>query len=162
MGLGYGPAHTTRSVRTDQTVRSNTRSKTASTASPKNRRSKKNPGRSRCRETGENVPNSYLHPLESALPEQPHVADNQNTQKNKHACQSVEGRHPKALLARREKHRPGKQKNGLDVENHEKNSNDVEPHRIAPPRIALGGNTALIRLQLRADVPRIRPDQLEK
>src|SRR5215469_9616928 len=84
---------------------------------------------------------SVLHPLQRALLPDPDVAHNQDAEENEHLHQA---KHSQGF----ELHRPGKQKNGLDVENYKKDGNDVVANRIATPRPVYRIDAALIRKQL--------------
>src|ERR1700730_7096169 len=66
-----------------------------------------------------------LHPFEGALPVKPNVPYDQNAQKNEHACQGIDLRQAKALLASRKQHGPGKEKRRLHIEDYKENRNDV-------------------------------------
>ena len=69
-----------------------------------------------------------LHPFEGTLPVEPDVTDDQDTQKNEHARQSVDFREAEALLPSRKQHGPGKEKGCFHIEDYKKNRYYVKPN----------------------------------
>src|SRR6478672_11914501 len=84
---------------------------------------------------------AVLHPLQSALLPDPDVTHDQDEEKDQHFQQSE---HAEGL----EFHRPGEQEDGLHVEDHEQDGDNVKTNGITSPGIVYGVDAALVRHQL--------------
>src|SRR5579863_565055 len=82
-----------------------------------------------------------LHPLQRTFAPDPDVANDQNDQEDQHLDQAEHAQ-------RLELDRPGKKKDGLDVEDHKQNRNDVVAHRIASAGAVYWIDAALIGHEL--------------
>src|SRR3954462_6383752 len=87
-----------------------------------------------------NSPGAGLCPVQRTLLNNPNVSDDQNAEKYQHFRQTKQSELPIY-------DRPGKQEDGLDIENHEQNGDDVVANRITLPRIGIRIDAALIRHQ---------------
>src|SRR5579884_3637781 len=82
-----------------------------------------------------------LRPIQSAFFNNPDVSHYQDSKKHQHLDETEEGQ----LFV---KDRPGKQENGLDIENNEQDRDNVIPNCITTSRIGIRIHTALVRHQL--------------
>src|ERR1019366_362806 len=87
------------------------------------------------------LPPSELHPLQRVLLPDPDVSHNQDAEKNQHLQQAKQ-------TQQLELYRPGKQEDGLHVEDHEQNGHDVETDGVAATRAIEGRNPTLVGHQL--------------
>jgi len=89
---------------------------------------------------GESFEAAALGPIQSAPLPNPNVSQDQDAQKNQHLHQPEQAEDP-------ELNRPGKQEDGLHVEDDEQDGDDVEANRVTAPGIRFRVDAALVGLE---------------